>query len=119
MNVLIVGNGGREHALAWKIKQSPRADRIGCRHAADRRLRRRADLDREPDPLGFERLVQLRRPDAGLHDAGLGAGVVVEQAVEIFRGVDDQPFADGLARTPRATRSSGSSTPARAAWSVA
>src|SRR5262245_39173900 len=28
MNVLIVGNGGREHALAWKIKQSPRAGRI-------------------------------------------------------------------------------------------
>ena len=23
MNVLIVGAGGREHALAWKIKQSP------------------------------------------------------------------------------------------------
>jgi phosphoribosylamine--glycine ligase len=28
MNVLIVGNGGREHALAWKLGQSPRADRI-------------------------------------------------------------------------------------------
>ena len=28
MNVLIVGNGGREHALAWKIAQSPRADRV-------------------------------------------------------------------------------------------
>jgi phosphoribosylamine---glycine ligase len=24
MNILIIGNGGREHALAWKIKQSPR-----------------------------------------------------------------------------------------------
>jgi len=28
MNVLIVGNGGREHALAWKIAQSNRADRV-------------------------------------------------------------------------------------------
>jgi phosphoribosylamine--glycine ligase len=28
MNILIVGNGGREHALAWKIAQSPRADRV-------------------------------------------------------------------------------------------
>jgi phosphoribosylamine--glycine ligase len=28
MNVLIIGNGGREHALAWKIKQSPRAERV-------------------------------------------------------------------------------------------
>ncbi len=28
MKVLIVGNGGREHALAWKIAQSSRADRV-------------------------------------------------------------------------------------------
>jgi phosphoribosylamine--glycine ligase len=28
MKVLIVGNGGREHALAWKIRQSPRVDRV-------------------------------------------------------------------------------------------
>lgn len=28
MNVLVVGNGGREHALAWKIAQSPRAKRV-------------------------------------------------------------------------------------------
>ena len=28
MKVLIVGGGGREHALAWKIAQSPRADRV-------------------------------------------------------------------------------------------
>ncbi len=30
MQVLIVGGGGREHALAWKIKQSPSVDRIFC-----------------------------------------------------------------------------------------
>lgn len=28
MNILVVGNGGREHALAWKIAQSPRAKRV-------------------------------------------------------------------------------------------
>jgi phosphoribosylamine--glycine ligase len=30
MNILVVGSGGREHALAWKLKQSPGADRIFC-----------------------------------------------------------------------------------------
>ena len=28
MNVLLVGSGGREHALAWKIRQSPRLTRL-------------------------------------------------------------------------------------------
>jgi phosphoribosylamine--glycine ligase len=28
MKILVVGNGGREHALAWKIAQSPRVDRV-------------------------------------------------------------------------------------------
>jgi phosphoribosylamine--glycine ligase len=30
MKILVVGSGGREHALAWKLRQSPRADRIFC-----------------------------------------------------------------------------------------
>ena len=28
MKVLVVGGGGREHALAWKVAQSPRVDRV-------------------------------------------------------------------------------------------
>ncbi len=28
MNVLIIGGGGREHALAWKTAQSPRVDKV-------------------------------------------------------------------------------------------
>ncbi|MGH8500921.1 MAG: phosphoribosylamine--glycine ligase [Gammaproteobacteria bacterium] len=28
MNILIVGGGGREHALAWKVAQSPRVQRV-------------------------------------------------------------------------------------------
>ena len=30
MKVLIVGSGGREHAIAWKVAQSPKADKIYC-----------------------------------------------------------------------------------------
>ena len=30
MKILIIGNGGREHALAWKIAQSPMVKRIFC-----------------------------------------------------------------------------------------
>ena len=30
MKVLIVGSGGREHAIAWKVSKSPKADKIYC-----------------------------------------------------------------------------------------
>src|SRR5262245_56090913 len=30
MKILVIGSGGREHALTWKLRQSPHADRIFC-----------------------------------------------------------------------------------------
>jgi len=30
MKILVIGSGGREHALAWKLSQSPHAERIFC-----------------------------------------------------------------------------------------
>ncbi|HEY1422997.1 MAG TPA: phosphoribosylamine--glycine ligase N-terminal domain-containing protein, partial [Candidatus Acidoferrum sp.] len=30
MKILIIGGGGREHALAWKLRQSAHAERIFC-----------------------------------------------------------------------------------------
>lgn len=30
MRILVIGGGGREHALVWKLAQSPRASRIWC-----------------------------------------------------------------------------------------
>src|SRR5262245_5883996 len=30
MKILVIGSGGREHALVWKISQSPRVKKIYC-----------------------------------------------------------------------------------------
>ncbi|MCY4441708.1 MAG: phosphoribosylamine--glycine ligase [Deltaproteobacteria bacterium] len=30
MKILVIGSGGREHALAWKLRQSPRVDKLYC-----------------------------------------------------------------------------------------
>ncbi len=30
MNVLVIGSGGREHAIVWKVKQSPKVTNIFC-----------------------------------------------------------------------------------------
>ncbi len=30
MKVLVIGGGGREHALVWKLSQSPRVDKVYC-----------------------------------------------------------------------------------------
>ena len=30
MNILIVGSGGREHAIAWSVAKSPLSDKIYC-----------------------------------------------------------------------------------------
>ncbi len=30
MNILVVGGGGREHAICWKLRQSPQVDKLYC-----------------------------------------------------------------------------------------
>jgi len=30
MRLLVVGSGGREHALVWKLKQGPKVEKIFC-----------------------------------------------------------------------------------------
>ncbi|MBQ2778108.1 MAG: phosphoribosylamine--glycine ligase, partial [Peptococcaceae bacterium] len=30
MKVLVVGSGGREHALVWKLRQSPKVEKMYC-----------------------------------------------------------------------------------------
>ena len=79
MNVLIVGNGGREHALAWKITQSPRADRVFVAPG-----NAGTDLDGENvaiQPSDFAGLIRFAKEnDVGLcvvgPEAPLAAGIV-------------------------------------------
>ena len=78
MNVLVIGSGGREHALAWKIAQSPRADQVWVApgNAGTAQDVQNADL-----PLDdFEAIIQFAKK----HDVGLT--VVGPEA----------PLADGL-----------------------
>jgi phosphoribosylamine--glycine ligase len=90
MNILIIGNGGREHALAWKITQSPRAERVFVAPG-----NAGTDLDGENvaiSPNDFPKLIQFAKQNAvGLTivgpEAPLAAGIVdafEEAGLKIF-----------------------------------
>ncbi|WP_029523154.1 phosphoribosylamine--glycine ligase [Persephonella sp. KM09-Lau-8] len=57
MKVLVVGNGGREHALAWKIKQSPLVSKlyVAKGNAGIWQIAEKVDIS----PTDVERLVEF------------------------------------------------------------
>jgi len=79
MNVLIVGGGGREHALAWKVAQSPRVAKV---FVAPGNAGTAADPDLTNVPIdGIPTLVAFAKREAiGLTivgpEAPLAAGIV-------------------------------------------
>src|SRR5437879_8584469 len=81
MKVLVVGGGGREHALAWKVAQSPRVTKLYCA-PGNPGIARIAECV----PLAADDLAGLRdfarSPRAGLTvigpEARLAAGIVDE-----------------------------------------
>lgn len=87
MNFLVVGSGAREHALAWKLAQSPAVERIFCvpgSAAISERVRTSKGLPVECaalDPLDFPGLASLCK------DRGVGWVVVGPEA----------PLSEGLA----------------------
>ena len=89
MRVLVVGGGGREHALVWKLRQSPRVEALYC---APGNAGIAADAECVPiavdDLPGLERFARERRIDLtvvgpelpltlGLVDRFAGAGLPV------------------------------------------
>lgn len=87
MKLLVVGSGGREHALTWKLAQSPHASRIWCgpgnAGTARERLARNSELVQNV-PIGAEDLPGLlafaleNKPDLTVvgPDNPLAAGIV-------------------------------------------
>lgn len=59
MKILLVGGGGREHALAWKIRQSKRVDKLYCApgNAGISELAECADIG----VMEFDRLVEFAK----------------------------------------------------------
>src|SRR5512145_1290193 len=81
MKVLIIGSGGREHALAWKVAQSSRVTQVlvapGNAGTAHETKTRNVEVPAE-DLDGLERLASDERIDLTLvgPEAPLVAGVV-------------------------------------------
>ena len=60
MNILLVGSGGREHALAWKIAQSPLLERLVCA-PGNPGIARHAEIRPEIKATDAEKLASLAR----------------------------------------------------------
>ena len=80
MNILLIGSGGREHALAWKIRQSPKCERLFC----------------APGNAGIARIAEVVRLDTGDHEAvitfcrdNLVGLVVVGPEIPLVDGIVD------------------------------
>jgi phosphoribosylamine---glycine ligase len=52
MKVLVIGKGGREHALVWKISQSPRVDRVFCAPGNGGTAEQAINVSIEPNDFG-------------------------------------------------------------------
>jgi phosphoribosylamine--glycine ligase len=84
MNILLLGSGGREHALAWRLAQSPLCSRL---HAA-------------PGNPGIAEHATLAALDPADHAAV--AGFCRDHAVEFVVVGPEAPLVDGLADSLRA-----------------
>jgi len=79
MNILILGSGGREHALAWAIRQNPKCDRLFV----------------APGNAGMEPLVRLAELDILSGPAVIG--FCEENAIDLVVVGPEAPLAAGVA----------------------
>lgn len=79
MNILILGSGGREHALAWAVKQNPRCDRLVV----------------APGNAGMSKIAECA--DLNILDGGSVAEFALENAIDFVIVGPEAPLAAGVA----------------------
>lgn len=85
VKILVVGGGGREHALAWKLAQSPRVEAILA----------------APGSAALESLAECH-PDVAAADLDAVVKLAREQAADLVVVGPEDPLAAGLADRLRA-----------------
>ncbi|NEY90623.1 phosphoribosylamine--glycine ligase [Tabrizicola oligotrophica] len=84
MNILILGSGGREHALAWAVKQNPKCDRLIV----------------APGNAGIAQLAEVAAFD--ILDSAAVVGFCEENAIDFVIVGPEAPLAAGVADATRA-----------------
>jgi phosphoribosylamine---glycine ligase len=84
MNILILGSGGREHALAWAVKQNPKTDRLIV----------------APGNAGIAMLAECARIDS--LDGAAVVSFCEENAIDFVIIGPEAPLAAGVADATRA-----------------
>lgn len=84
MNILILGSGGREHALAWAVKQNPKCDRLVV----------------APGNAGIAMIAECA--DFDIMDGGAVVDFATENAVDFVIVGPEAPLAIGIADRLRA-----------------
>lgn len=84
MNILILGSGGREHALAWAIKQNPKCDRLIV----------------APGNAGIEMIAECANFD--IMDGGAVVEFATQNAISFVIVGPEAPLAAGIADRLRA-----------------
>ncbi|MGH1466311.1 MAG: phosphoribosylamine--glycine ligase [Cognatishimia sp.] len=79
MNILILGSGGREHALAWAVKQNPKCDRLIV----------------SPGNAGIAQIADCATLD--IENGGVVANFAEENAIDFVIIGPEAPLANGVA----------------------
>lgn len=78
MNVLILGGGGREHAIAWKVSMSPKVDKLYC----------------VPGNAGIEEFATCSHIPLTEHEAL--ADFAISKGIDLTIVGPDDPLAEGV-----------------------